>query len=158
MRYILFLFSAAFLFSTVQIVSASLSGAEAHASKRKHTHRKAHRINPKRLDPRRRNDPTGRYDGYPGWAAEAFTRHIDGLSDIVRLPPSAPPHQYPSKQCYFPDRSAPFMVLAPPCRRHRLLSIASDQHGLPVLLGCVPHQLVELCRDDLSRRLFFIFA
>ena len=81
MKCFLFLLSAAFILSTVQIVSATLSGAEAHASKRKHTHQKAkrrtYRINPKRLDPRRRNDTSGRYDGYPGWAAEAFTRHID---------------------------------------------------------------------------------
>ena len=80
MRYFLFVATAAFILSTVQIVSAALSGAEAHASKRKHTHRKKkkqryNRINPKRFDPRRRYDPTGTYDSYPAWAAEAFTRH-----------------------------------------------------------------------------------
>ena len=77
MKYLLTLLSAAFILSSVQIVSATLSGAEAHASKRKHTHRKARRVDKKRYDPKRRNDTAGRYDDYPGWAAEAFTRHID---------------------------------------------------------------------------------
>ena len=74
---------AAVTLSTFQLGSAALSDAEAHASKRNHTHksanRRSYRSNPKRLDPQRRFDYSGTYDGYPGWAAAAFTRHEDPL-------------------------------------------------------------------------------
>ncbi|MGI9422642.1 MAG: hypothetical protein ACR2PA_05575, partial [Hyphomicrobiaceae bacterium] len=68
MKYLLVALSVAFALATLQFGSAVMSGAEAHASKRKHTHRKAkrrhHRVDPKRFDPRRRFDPTGTYDSY----------------------------------------------------------------------------------------------